>query len=108
MLSVPGIERDACEFSCDAVVIKELTLRATYWIYDVVERSIRVLPLVPEPLASLDPARRDGGAVHHFLDLVGCEASRQIEVRRSRTTHDVRSTASAPLESYLDFLLLRR
>ena len=81
VLSVPWIERDACEFRCYAVVVKELTFRATHWIHDVVGRSVGVLPLVPEPLASLNPARRDRRAVYHLLDLVGREASRQIEVR---------------------------
>ena len=88
VLSVPWIERNACEFSCDAVVIEELAFRATYRVHDVVERSIRVLPLVPEPLASLDPVRRDRRAVYHILDLVGREACREIVVRRSRTTYD--------------------
>ena len=88
VLSVPWIERNACEFSCDAVVIEELAFRATYRVHDVVERSIRVLPLVPEPLASLDPVRRDRRAVYHILDLVGREACREIVVRRSRTTDD--------------------
>ena len=102
VLPVPGIERYACELSCDAVVVEKLAFRATYRVHDIVERSVGVLPLVPEPLASLDPVRRDRRAVYHLLDLIGRKACREIVVRRSRTTDDVRATASS--ESYLAYL----
>ena len=59
VLPIPGIERNTCELSCEAVIIEELAFRATYRVHDVVERSVGVLPLVPEPLASLDPVRGD-------------------------------------------------
>ena len=103
MLSIPGIERDACEFSCDAIIVEELAFRATYWIDDVVERPVRVLPLIPEPLTALDPVRRYRCTVDHLLDLVGCKARCEIVVRRSRAT-----AARPRFESYLNIFLLGR
>ncbi len=84
MLPVPRIAGDARQFRGDAVVVEEERARARAGIDDVEEGAVGVLPLVPELVGALDPARIDGRGVHHLPDAVGREAGRELVVRRTR------------------------
>ena len=83
MLPVPWIAGDARQFRGDAIVVEQEGARAGAGIDDVVEGAVGVLPLVPEPLAALDPAGIDGGGMHHVPDAIGREAGGEVVVRRS-------------------------
>ena len=75
MLGVPGDQGDAGQLGGDPVVVEEPPVRARRRVAEVEDLAVGGFPLVPVPLAVLDPPRRHRGGVDEPPYLVRGEAA---------------------------------